>query len=199
MEIYDKYDIYEAGKDFTSEGVKFIEYALPEHYAGIMCGNFDLPEIQEVMNRYQVDFLPPKKQKFEPDTLEERNVRNIGEIVLLAKCETDADGCRPTTSQKMMATEEGRAKVVSILKSLVAFGESDLVRKVLEYKAYDKYDPIGYTLFFSEQREELMNNVVNKLPEEIANYLKSATFSKYDDFGDKITTYQLLGHNSISM
>ncbi|KAK8847974.1 hypothetical protein M9Y10_019025 [Tritrichomonas musculus] len=199
MEIYDKYDIYEAGKDFTSEGVKFIKYALLEHYAGIMCGNFDLPEIQEVMDRYQVDFLSPKKQKFEPDTLEERNVRNIGEIVLLAKCEKDADKCRQTTSQKMMATEEGRAKVVSILKSLVAFGESDLVKRVLEYKAYDKYDPVGYMLFFSEQREELMNNVVNKLPEEIANYLKSATFSNYDDFGDKITTYQLLGHKSIRM
>lgn len=99
----------------------------------------------------------------------------------------------------MMTTKEGRAKVVSILKSLVGFGESDLVKSVLEYKAYDKYDPIGYTLFFSEQREELINNVVNKLPEEIANYLKSATFSKYDDSGDKITTYQLFGHNSVSM
>lgn len=200
MEIYNKYDIFKQGNDFTENGIQFVaKEVLLTHGTGVMCGNVRLSVIQKIMEDYQTLFLAPDTPKFEPGSIEKRNIQNLGVVVLLAECEKDADECRPTTSQKMMTTEEGRAKVVSILKSLVALEESDLVKKVLEYKAYDKYDPIGYTLFFSEQREELMINIVDKLPEEIANYLKSATFSKYDDFGDKITTYQLLGHGSISM
>lgn len=200
MQIYNKYDIFKPGNDFTEEGIKFVsKEVLLIHGTGVMCGNVRLSVIQKIMDDYQTLFLAPGTAKFDPGSLEERNIQNLGEIVLLAECEDDGDECRQTTSQKMMVTEEGRAKVVSILKSLVTIGESELVKKVLEYKTYDRYDPIGYTLFFSEQREELMNDIVNQTPEEIANYLKSATFCKYDDFGNKVTTYQLLGHNSFSM
>lgn len=80
-----------------------------------------------------------------------------------------------------MTTEKCRYQVLSILKALVAFGEFDWIQKVLEYKSSDKYDKIGHTLFFPEQMEDLKNNVVNEMPEIMANYLKSATYFKYDD------------------
>lgn len=123
MEIYNRYDTFNPGNDFTESGIKFVTRdVLLSHGVGVMCGDVELNVIQKIMDDYQILFLAPNTSKFELGSLEERNIKNIGEIVLLAECEKDADECRQTTSQKMMATEEGRAKVVSILKSLVAFG-----------------------------------------------------------------------------
>ena len=91
----------------------------------------------------------------------------------------------PSASQKMMTTEKGGSQTLSTLKVLVAFGYFYLMIKVLDYKSFNKYNPIGHTLFFPEQMEDFKNNIVNKIQKKkVANYLKSATFSKYNYFGE---------------
>ncbi|MDR1255779.1 MAG: hypothetical protein LBJ94_02550 [Puniceicoccales bacterium] len=151
-------------------------------------------QVVESLKGYS-SFLANKPSNIPPNSLDAHDVRKVANVLLLAKSGGESD-IKPILCQKAVLSIEGRQTVVDVLAALVAKGQTGIVKEVLLYGGNSKYYPVGHTLYFSEQRERLMGDIIGKMSRGEQEELRNAVFCVADDDGDKFTTMQIFGTDS---